>query len=114
MIIMGGPRRGGGPSEDPARHFRRRGKNVQIVKTQPADEGGKPISRPIGSANLASGEISEQAAAALTPEERREVKGWIARHRAVQTVRREIEYRTLADTLAEMARWMRDADAKVL
>jgi hypothetical protein len=94
--------------------FRRRGNNVQIVKTQPAGEGGKAVSRPIGSANLATGEISEQAAAALTPEETLEVKGWIARHRAVQTVKREIEYRTLADTLGEVARWMRGADAKLL
>jgi hypothetical protein len=95
-------------------HFRRRGNSVQIVKTQPAAEGGKAVSRPIGSANLATGEISEQAAAALTPEETLEVKGWIARHQAVQTVKREIEYRTLADTLGEVAGWMRGADAKVL
>ena len=95
-------------------HFRRRGNNVQIVKTQPAAEGGKAVSRPIGSANLATGEISEQAAAVLTPEETLEVKGWIARHQAVQTVKREIEYRTLADTLGEVAGWMRGADAKLL
>ncbi len=95
-------------------HFRRRGNNVQIVKTQPAAEGGKAVSRPIGSANLATAEISEQAAAALTPEETLEVKGWIARHRAVQTVKREIEYRTLADILGKVARWMRGADAKLL
>src|SRR5918997_662957 len=107
-------RRGGGPSEDPAMHFRRRGNSVQIVKTQPAAEGGKAASRPIGSANLATAEISEQAAAALTPEETLEVKGWITRHRAVQTVKREIEYRTLADTLGEVAGWMRGADAKLL
>jgi hypothetical protein len=95
-------------------HFRRRGNSVQIVKTQPAGEGGKAVSRPIGSANLATGEISEQAAAALTPEETLEVKGWITRHQAVQTAKREIEYRTLADTLGEVARWIRDADAKLL
>jgi len=94
-------------------HFRRRGKNVQIVRSQPADETGKAVSTPIGSANLATGEIKEKAAA-LTPAETQEVKAWIARHQAIEAQKREVEYRTLADTLSEMVTWMRDADPKLL
>src|SRR5215212_3809968 len=95
-------------------HFRVRGNNVQIVKTQPEAGTGKAVSKPIGSASLSTGEINEKAAAVLTPEETREVTEWIARHQAIQAQKREIEYHTLADTLTAMATWMRGADPKLL
>jgi hypothetical protein len=95
-------------------HFRLRGNNVQIVKTLPEEGTGRAKSQPIGSVSLATGEINEKAAAALTPEETQEVKAWVARHQAIQAQKREIEYRTLAETLTRMAGWVRDADRAVL
>lgn len=94
-------------------HFRRRGSNVQIVKTQPGEKG-KAASKPIGSANIRTGEISAQAAAVLTPEETQEVKTWIARQTAIEAQKRELDYRCLAETLSSVASWIRSADPALL
>ena len=95
-------------------HLRRRGNNVQIVKTQPEAVTGKVVSKPIGSANLRTGMIGSTAAAALTPEEAQEVKAWIGRRQAIEAQRLEVEYRTLADRLNEMVGWIQTADKEVL
>ncbi len=94
-------------------HFRRRGNNVQIVKTQPG-EGGKASSRPIGSANITTGVITAKAAEVLTPEETQEVQAWIARHKSIEAQKREVEYRCLGETLSSLAAWVRTADAGVV
>jgi NTP pyrophosphatase (non-canonical NTP hydrolase) len=94
-------------------HLRRRGNSVQIVKSQPGD-GGKVVSRPIGSANLLTGEIGPNAMSALTSQEVQEVKDWIGRRQAVEAQRQEVEYRMLADRLTEIATWIQGADKKVL
>lgn len=94
-------------------HFRRRGNNVQIVKTQPGEDG-KAVSRPIGSANILTGEISQQAAAALSADEVQEVKAWIARQNAIAAQKSELAYRCLAQTLTEVAAWIRSADPALL
>ena len=95
-------------------HFRVRGNNVQIVKTQTDAASGKAVSKPVGSASLASGAINEKAAAALTEAEKQTVQAWIARHQAIQQQKREVEFRTLADRLAEVASWVRGADAELV
>lgn len=94
-------------------HFRRRGNNVQIVKTQPG-EGGKVSSRPVGSANIMTGVITAKAAESLTPEETQEVQAWIARHKSIEAQKREVEYRCLGEALSSMAAWARTADAALI
>jgi hypothetical protein len=95
-------------------HFRLRGNNVQIVKSLPDEATGKEKTRPVASANLGTGEIKEKAPATLTPEETLAVKAWLVRHQTIQAQKREIEYRTLADSLTKMAGWVRDADKTVV
>ena len=95
-------------------HFRLRGNNVQIVKSLPDEATGKEKTRPVASANLGTGEIKEKAPATLAPEETLAVKAWLVRHQTIQAQKREIEYRTLADTLSRVAGWVRDADQAVV
>jgi hypothetical protein len=95
-------------------HFRIRGNNVQIVKTVPGEAGRKVQSKPIGSANINTGEISERAKAALSAAEMEEVKTWIANHKATAGKRGELEFATLPERLREVAVWARGASAATL
>ncbi len=95
-------------------HFRVRGNNVQIVKTVPGQGGGKVRSKPVGSANIATGEVSERARAALTGAEIEEVGTWIAGHRAAAGRRSELEFATLAERMRVVAAWVRSADAALV
>lgn len=95
-------------------HFRLRGNNVQIVKTVPGEAGKKVQSKPIGSANINTGEISERAKGSLTAAEVQEVATWIANHKASAGKRQELEYATLGDRVNEVAAWVRNADPAML
>jgi len=95
-------------------HFRVRGSNVQIVRSETDAATGKAKSLPIGSASLKTGEISEKAMAALTPAEVTEAKAWIARQRDIEDRRRELEFEGLPAMLTALRDWVREADpAKV-
>lgn len=96
-------------------HFRIRGNNVQIVKTIPGEGGGKKVqSKPVGSANINTGEISERAKAALNPAEIAEVTAWIANHKATSGKRAELEFATLPERLREVTAWVRGVDPAAL
>ena len=95
-------------------HFRIRGNNVQIVKTVPGEGGKKVQSKPIGSANINSGEISDRAKAALSPAEIEEVNAWIANHKASAGKRAELEFATLSERIREVTTWVRAAEAASL
>jgi hypothetical protein len=95
-------------------HYRIRGTNVQLVKTQPDPATGKAKSKPIGSANLLTGEINDKAADALSADERAQVEAWIARHQSIQRQKRELEYRTLPDALARVSSWIDEAELSTL
>jgi hypothetical protein len=91
-------------------HFRVRGNNVQLVKTVAGEEGKKAQSRPVGSANIATGALNPAAQAALTPAEVAEVQAWVARHKTQVEQRNQLEFATTADRLTELAGWIRSAD----
>ena len=95
-------------------HFRMRGNNVQIVKAVTDLQTQKTVSKPIGSANLLTGEIGERARAAMTPAEIKEAEAWIARQQALEAKKREVEFETLPTTLAALGEWVRSADEKIV
>lgn len=95
-------------------HFRIRGNNVQIVKTVPGEGGKKVQSKPIGSANINTGEISERAKAALSAAEIAEVSAWIANHKATAGRRAELEFAILPERLRDVTGWVRATDAATL
>jgi hypothetical protein len=91
-------------------HFRLRGSSVQIVRSQPDPGTGKARTVPVGSANLETGQLNERAAAALSPEEVREVEAWIAERRSLRMKRCEVAFLGLAEQIGELTEWMRHAD----
>lgn len=98
--------------EKDSMHFRIRGNNVQIVKTMPGEgeDSKKVMSKPVGSANINTGEIAANAKAALSEAEIKEVHDWIANHKATVGKRQQLEFVTLGDRLREVAAWVRTAD----
>jgi len=95
-------------------HFRVRGNNVQIVKTQPGSGDKKTVSQPVGSANIATGKISEKVKAALSPAELQEVTDWIVNYKASAAKRLELEYATIAERMRDVTGWLRRADEAVI
>lgn len=91
-------------------HFRVRGNNVQIVRSETDPATNKAKSQPIGSASLKTGEISATALAALTPAEVVEAQTWLARQRDLEHRRRELEFDELPGKLAALRDWVRQAD----
>ncbi len=95
-------------------HFRLRGNNVQIVRTETDPATKKRLSKPVGSANLTTGEIGDKARAALTPAEVKEVEAWLARQAELRTKRMEVDFQMLPQTLQAMAEWVRGSDSKAV
>lgn len=95
-------------------HFRRRGNHIQIVKTQPQAGTGRAVSRPVGSINLQTGQVRAKEGTGLTEAEIVEAQAYVARQRALEAQRSELEYRMLGQTLGEVAGWIATADAALV
>lgn len=91
-------------------HFRVRGSNVQIVRSDLDPATGKAKSQPVGSVNLKSAKISERARAVLTPAEVTEVETWLKRQREVEARRRELEFESLPTMLSALRDWVREVE----
>lgn len=90
-------------------HFRVRGNNVQIVKTVDDPATGRAVSKPVGSANLASGVVGPRVREALSPQELAEVEAWLARQRDLAARRLELDFQFLPQTLGTIAAWVQTA-----
>jgi hypothetical protein len=90
-------------------HYRVRGNSVQLVKTEQDAEKGRAVSRPVGSAKLNTGELSERAKQSLTPEEVADVQEWMEKRRNLDAVRRRLEAQALPATIGSVAQWLREA-----
>lgn len=91
-------------------HFRVRGSNVQIVRSDPDPATGKAKSQPVGSANLKTAKISQRALAVLTPAEVTEVEAWLTRQREIEARRRELEFESLPAALSTLREWVLEAE----
>jgi hypothetical protein len=91
-------------------HYRIRGNSVQVVKTQPDPKTGKVRSVPVGSANLATGKLSDRLSQGLTPAEIAEVETWTTARTELERQKRGLEARMLPETLAHIAEWVGQAD----
>jgi hypothetical protein len=92
-------------------HFRIRGNNVQLVKTVADPSTGKTTSRPIGSANLTTGRISERAAQSLSGDDVTVVERWLSDRRELEAKRRHFAAQALPMTLADVVRWVNEAES---
>jgi hypothetical protein len=90
-------------------HFRFRGNNIQVVKTQPDPETGKAKSVPLGSINRATLAISDKLQMNCSPEELREIEGWVRRYQAIDRLKRQHAALTLPEQIAAAAEWFEQA-----
>lgn len=89
-------------------HFRIRGNNVQIVRTMTDEATMKVISRPVGSVNLRTGEMTDATKASLNSSEIKEAMAWVDRYKSLVEKKQELEFQTLALRIREVAAWVRN------
>lgn len=90
-------------------HFRFRGNNIQVVKSQTDPASGKAKSVPVGSINRAKLSISEKLAESCSPEELREIETWVKRYQNVESLKRKVAALTLPEQIAAAVEWLKDA-----
>ncbi len=91
-------------------HFRRRGNNVQLVRSQTDPATGKKRPTPIGSLNMAKPEIPPAVRQACTPEEIAEIEAFLATARRIEAMKREHAALTLAEQIELAAGWLEAAE----
>ena len=90
-------------------HFRFRGNNIQVVKSQPDPETGRAKSVPIGSINRATLAISERLRASCSREEIKEIEAWVKRYQLVDGLKRQYAALTLPEQIAAAVQWIENA-----
>jgi len=90
-------------------HFRFRGNNVQVVKSQPDPETGKAKSVPVGSINRATLAISDKLRESCSPQEIGEIEAWIKRYGAVSSLKQKHAALTLPEQMAAATEWLEKA-----
>ncbi len=90
-------------------HFRFRGNNIQVVKSQKTGPDGKAKSVPMGSINRATLAVSDKLRKSCTPAELEEIAAWVQRYQAVDVVKRMHAALTLAEQMSAAAEWFEQA-----
>jgi hypothetical protein len=91
-------------------HFRLRGNNIQVVKSQRDPSIGKAKSVPIGSINRATLAISDKLRQNCSPAELKEIEAFVRRYQAIDAHKRKHAALTLPEQMAAAIQWFRDAD----
>ncbi len=89
-------------------HFRERNQVVQIIRTKYDAALKKGKNEIVGRMTKGNPKISDELAAALTKEERKEVATWIEGHAKVERLKRELSVRTLQQQLTHAEEWFAD------
>jgi hypothetical protein len=92
-------------------HFRFRGNNIQVVKSQPDPLTGKAKSVPMGSINRATLAISDKLLKNSSPGELRELEAWVKRHQAIEGFKQKHAALTLPEQIAAAMEWFEQAGA---
>jgi hypothetical protein len=90
-------------------HFRFRGNNIQVVKSQPDPSTGKAKSVPLGSINRATLAISDNLRSNCSPSELQDIEGWVNRYQAIDELKRKHAALTLPEQMAAAASWFETA-----
>jgi len=91
-------------------HFRFRGNNIQVVKSQMDPKTGKAKSTPLGSINRATLAISEKLAANCSSGELKEIKAWVTRYQGVGELKSKVVALTLPEQIGTAIAWYEKAD----
>ncbi|HWQ39837.1 MAG TPA: hypothetical protein VNM24_14745 [Burkholderiales bacterium] len=92
-----------------AMHFRFRGNNVQVVKSQLDPKTGKAKSVPIGSINLARLEIGDKLASNCSAAELKEIENWLKRRRGIEELKAKVAALTLPENISSALKWFAKA-----
>jgi hypothetical protein len=90
-------------------HFRFRGNNIQVVKSQTDESTGKAKSIPVGSINRATLAISDKLRESCTKEELREIETFVKRYQNVDRFKRQYAALTLPEQIAAAGEWLEEA-----
>ena len=91
-------------------HFRERDQVVQIIRTKYDASKKKGKNEIVGRMAKANPKITDELAAVLTEEERKDVAAWIASHAHVGNLKRELAVRTLQEQIILAEAWFREHD----
>lgn len=86
-------------------HFRFRGNNIQVVRSQPDAETGRAKSVPLGSINRATLQISEKLRANCSTAELEEITVWVERYHKVEALKQKFAAVTLPEQISSAAQW---------
>jgi hypothetical protein len=90
-------------------HYRFRGNNIQVVRSQPDPATGKAKSVPLGSINRATLMISDKLRENCSADELAEIKGWVKRYQSVYQLKRKHAALTLPEHLETAIDWFEEA-----
>jgi len=90
-------------------HFRFRGNNIQVVKSQLDPKTGKAKSIPLGSINRANLAVSEKLSGNCSPDELKEIEAWVSRYRGVDDLKHKVAALTLPEQIAAAMQWFKQA-----
>ena len=91
-------------------HFRFRGNNIQVVRSQPDHVTGKAKSVPLGSINRATLAISDRLRQNCSADELAEIEAWVKRYQAVDDMKRQHAAVTLPEQMAAATQWFETAN----
>lgn len=94
-------------------HYRIRGNSVQIVRSISDPETGRAKSEPVGSANLRTGKLNENAIQNLSEDEVREVEGWIKEEAELRDLGLMLEIRRLPQTLGNIVAFLKGEERDI-
>jgi hypothetical protein len=90
-------------------HFRFRGNNIQVVKSQPDPKSRKAKSVPLGSINRITLAISDKLQRRCSEEELKEIEDWVRRYRTVDDLKQKHAALTLPEQMAAATQWFAQA-----
>ena len=93
-------------------HFRERDNVVQIIRTKYDASKKRGKNEIVGRMARANPKITDELAAALTQDERKDVEAWIEGHAHVGTLKRELAVRTLQEQMTLAEEWFREHDGE--
>jgi len=93
-------------------HFRERDQVVQIIRTKYDASKKKGKNEIVGRLAKANPQITDELAAVLTEEERKDVAAWIEGHAHVGNLKRELAVRTLQQQIALAEEWFKENDGE--
>ena len=91
-------------------HFRFRGNNIQVVKSQPEASTGKAKSIPVGSINRATLALTDKLRENCTSAELKEIETFVRHCQAVDALKRKHAALTLPEQMAAAVQWFKEAD----